>query len=132
MARFPFGVRLLFDTAALSSRPGQIPTQEARWPGEGKAPASAPCLGNNLLCRIDAQSGHLRQTCHSVAVFVQGHAPDQTGGRLQNIRCPDDLDRPLPVHKITLERFHLNSWAEGPWRQAKAPVGPLFLMVGVK
>lgn len=40
--RLPLGERLLLETSADSSRPGQTPTQEANCSGDGKLAAAGP------------------------------------------------------------------------------------------
>ena len=59
-ARLPWGDRLLLDTSADSSRPGQTLTQDASWAAESKVAACGSHFRKHLWGRVDAKTWHCR------------------------------------------------------------------------
>jgi len=69
--RLPFGERWLSDTPALSSSPGQGPTQEERCFWKRKTGCRGADFGNDLLSRIHSQTGHLDQVLDGILMLTE-------------------------------------------------------------
>ena len=69
--RLPFGERWLWDTPALSSSPGQAPTQEERCFGRRKTGCRGADFSSDLLCRIHSQTGHLGQVLDGILIVTE-------------------------------------------------------------
>ena len=76
MYLLPFAERLLEFSSALSSLPGQVPTQEVNSAAEENVLAVTPTSAM-ICCADDAETGHFRQSYHDVLVWLHG-LHDQT------------------------------------------------------
>ena len=71
MCRLPLGDLSLADTSALSSLPGQQPTQDAIGSADRNVAAFGPTSANDLKCRIRTQPRYFGQPAHCVLVLMQ-------------------------------------------------------------
>src|ERR1039457_4465169 len=68
----PFAERLLWFCSALSSLPGQVPTQDVNSPAEGNVLACAPTSAMICCAESPSQSRYFRQSDHGVPMRLHG------------------------------------------------------------